>query len=79
MKDSRKAICGGLLWDNTRKWWGIFSKNIRAWNAEVAELWGVHEWLKFSFERGYKKVKLQTDNKVISADIKNKKPKLGSG
>ena len=54
-------------------------KAIRAWNAEVAELWGVHEWLKFSFERGYKKVKFQTDNKVISVDIKDKKPKLGSG
>lgn len=24
-------------------------------------------------------MKLQTDNKVISADIKDKKPKLGSG
>lgn len=69
---SNKAGCGGLLRNSDGGWLCGFSKKLGNTTAYVAELWGVPEALKIAKERGYPRVELRMDSKVVADCLKGK-------
>jgi len=63
------AGCGGVLRDDNGKWICGFSKWLGVCSAYVAELWGVLEGLKMARERGFHKVELDVDSKVVVSNL----------
>lgn len=65
-KSNSRARCGRLICDTRGLWLVGFSKSIGRCNSLSAELWGVLGGLQFAWNKGYKKVELQTDNMKIT-------------
>jgi len=57
--------CGSLFWDEHGTWLCGFSQCLGHFNAYVVELWGVYQSLKIVPDRGYLRVELNLDSKII--------------
>lgn len=63
--------CGGLICDKEGNWVGGLSKCVGRCSPLMAELWGIHDGLKMMVERGFVKVMVESDSKLV-VDIVNK-------
>ncbi|CAI8588286.1 unnamed protein product [Vicia faba] len=61
--------CGSILRDNYGSWIGGFSKGIRCRSPLMAEFWSIFIGLKFVADRGWKKVKLESDFNIVITNI----------
>lgn len=66
LKRNGKATYGGLSRESRAIWKGGISKNIVPCNNFSSELWGVFQGLQFAWNKGDKKIEIQTDNKKIT-------------
>lgn len=64
-KSISKATAGGCFRDRYGIWRGGFSLNLGNCSAFRAELWGVYHGLNEAWNRGYRQVILQVDNKSV--------------
>ncbi|GAU38444.1 hypothetical protein TSUD_151670 [Trifolium subterraneum] len=59
------AGCGELLRNSHGQWIGGFSRHLGIYRAYLAELWGVFDGLRFAWESGITKLKVQVDSPVV--------------
>ncbi|WCJ39427.1 Polynucleotidyl transferase ribonuclease H-like superfamily protein [Euphorbia peplus] len=65
------ASAGGLIRDCNGKWCGGFGVNIGFCTSSLAELWGVYFGLRLAWDKGYRKVIVEMDSKVVMNWITN--------
>ncbi|KAF7822513.1 putative non-LTR retroelement reverse transcriptase [Senna tora] len=61
---SHVASCGGLIRDGTGKWLSGFIANLGISNVIGAELWSIFHGLKIAWEKGFKRVDVESDSKL---------------
>ncbi|CAL1409602.1 unnamed protein product [Linum trigynum] len=66
------ATAGGSLRDDEGDWIGGFVSKIGEATALLAELWGIHQGLQFTWRKGYKFLILETDSTLAIDLIKNR-------
>ncbi|EOY25852.1 Non-LTR retroelement reverse transcriptase [Theobroma cacao] len=59
------AAAGGVLRDSHGTWIVGYACKLETSSVFRAELWGVYKGLQLAWERGFRKVKLQSDNKAV--------------
>lgn len=59
------AGCGGIIRDHLGQWCGGFTAYIRVANALEAEAWGLYFGLSLAWNKGYGKVLVETNSKVL--------------
>ena len=61
---------GGVIRDHMGSWIGGFARNIGFCSSVTAELWAIHVGLHRTWDKGFRKVVLESDSKVIVGIIK---------
>ncbi|GMI73003.1 hypothetical protein like AT5G42905 [Hibiscus trionum] len=64
---SKVASIGGVFRDSNGSWILGFARNIGSCTALMAELWAAHDALVLAWERGFRYVDVETDNKTSAA------------
>jgi ribonuclease HI len=59
------AGAGGVIRDHLGAWIGGFARNIGICSSVNAELWAVYVGLQLAWDRGFRKVDLESDSKVV--------------
>eukprot|EP00258_Populus_trichocarpa_P027694 XP_024443713.1 uncharacterized protein LOC112324533 [Populus trichocarpa] len=59
------AGAGGVIRDHLGVWIGGFARNIGICSSVNAELWAVYVGLQLAWDRGFRKVDLESDSKVV--------------
>ncbi|KAG7585508.1 Ribonuclease H domain [Arabidopsis thaliana x Arabidopsis arenosa] len=59
------ATAGGVIRGFDGEWLGGFALNIGICSAPLAELWGVYYGLVIAWERGFRRVELEVDSKLV--------------
>jgi len=59
------ATAGGVIRGEEDEWLGGFALNIGICSAPMAELWGVYYGLVIAWERGFRRVELEVDSKLV--------------
>lgn len=62
---SKSTSCGGVLQDDFARWLAGFAANLGSSSSPLAELWGVFYGLHFAEQRGFRKLSLEVDSKVV--------------
>ncbi|KAK9042626.1 hypothetical protein V6N11_017693 [Hibiscus sabdariffa] len=57
----RLAIIGGVFRDHTGKWIFGFSRKVGVSTVLIAELWAIHDALQRAWDRGLRKINLESD------------------
>ncbi|KAG7594142.1 Reverse transcriptase zinc-binding domain [Arabidopsis thaliana x Arabidopsis arenosa] len=60
-----QATAGGVVRDTERGWLSGFVLNIGVCSAMLAELWGVYYGLYVAWEKGYRRVVLESDSALV--------------
>uniref|UniRef100_A0A6N2MZS1 RNase H type-1 domain-containing protein n=1 Tax=Salix viminalis TaxID=40686 RepID=A0A6N2MZS1_SALVM len=61
------AGAGGVIRDHMGTWIGGFARNIGICSSVTAELWAIYEGLKLTWDKGFRKVYLESDSRVVIA------------
>ncbi|KAF7803041.1 hypothetical protein G2W53_042152 [Senna tora] len=62
--EQNSMACGGVARDKDNNWIFGFSKRLGRGNALHAEIWGILQGLKIAWEKGYKKVIIESDSSL---------------
>ena len=55
----------GVLWGKMGTWMGGFARNNGICSSVTAELWAIYVGLQFTWEKGFRKVVLESDSSVV--------------
>ncbi|KAF7839915.1 ribonuclease H [Senna tora] len=69
---NKMASCGALLRDHTGKWICGYMTNLGLSNVFIAELWGIYPGLKLAWDKGFKKVIVESDSSLVVNQILGK-------
>ncbi|KAF7842214.1 reverse transcriptase [Senna tora] len=61
-KDDNSICCGGVVRDNSGRWITGFTKRLGHGSAFQAEIWAILLGLRFSHDKGFPKVIIETDS-----------------
>ena len=59
------AGAGGVIRDHIGTWIGGFARNIGVCSSMTAELWAIYSGLQLVWDKGFRKVVLESDSRVV--------------
>jgi ribonuclease HI len=63
--------CGGILRDSNRCFIFLFAARMHQLSVIEAELWRIYYWLKLTWERGFRKIKVYSDSLIAIRILKD--------